>query len=216
MVVKKAATRAAAAIVVVVRARMVAVRVVVAVRAAAARVVVARARMEVLRVVMVRATAARVVVAKARVAGEMGDRRNRSNPRPNCHYLSLIQPHSAHVVQSAIRRRGRHLPSLHHRSSQCCQAAPPQPLPYTRSAARRTACRPTLLRGGGRYRMYGRAARDAFSAMLFLQTPPARSPHLSNHARLSFQATPHPSPASNLGRERLRPRIPPSLSSPCT
>ena len=135
MVVKKAATRAAAAIVVVVRARMVAVRVVVAVRAAAARVVVARARMEVLRVVMVRATAARVVVAKARVAGEMGDRRNRSNPRPNCHYLSLIQPHSAHVVQSAIRRRGRHLPSLHHRSSQCCQAAPPQPLPYAIGSA---------------------------------------------------------------------------------
>ena len=191
MVVKKAATRAAAAIVVVVRARMVAVRVVVAVRAAAAR----------------------VVVARARVAGEMGDRRNRSNPRPNCHYLILIQPHSAHVVQSAIRRRGRHLPSLHHRSSQCCQAAPPQPLPYAIGSA---------AYGMQTYFTSGRGAictvllRDLFSAMLFLQTPPARSPHLSNHARLSFQATPHPSPASNLGRERLRPRIPPSLSSPCT
>ena len=112
MVVKKAATRAAAAIVVVVRGRMVA-----------------------LRVVAVRATAARVVVARERVAGEMGDRRNRPNPTPNCHYLSLIQPHSAHVVQSAIRRRGRHLPSLHHRSRQCCQAAAPQAVPYAIGSA---------------------------------------------------------------------------------
>ena len=193
MVVKKAATRAAAAIVVVVRARMVAVRVVVAVRAAAAR----------------------VVVARARVAGEMGDRRNRSNPRPNCHYLSLIQPHSAHVVQSAIRRRGRHLPSLHHRSSQCCQAAPPQPLPYAIGSAA-YGMQTYFTSGRGAIPYVRRGLRVTFSAMLFLQTPPARSPHLSNHARLSFQATPHPSPASNLGRERLRPRIPPSLSSPCT
>ena len=192
MVVKKAATRAAAAIVVVVRGRMVA-----------------------LRVMAVRATAARVVVARERVAGEMGDRRNRPNPTPNCYYLSLIQPHSAHVVQSAIRRRGRHLPSLHHRSSQCCQAAPPQPLPYAIGSAA-YGMQTYFTSGRGAIPYVRRGWRDKFSAMLFLQTPPARSPHLSNHARLSFQATPHPSPASNLGRERLRPRIPPSLSSPCT
>ena len=127
MVVKKAATRAAAAIVVVVRGRMVA-----------------------LRVVAVRATAARVVVARERVAGEMGDRRNRPNPTPNCHYLSLIQPHSAHVVQSAIRRRGRHLPSLHHRSRQCCQAAAPQAVPYAIGSA--AYGMQTYLCGGGRRR----------------------------------------------------------------
>ena len=92
-------------------------------------------------------------------------------------------------------------------------------MPYVRKSEAARETRISVRETCASRSMVPMSMETRFQQWMFFYRPHPRALHISliTHGSLSHATRgKHPSPASNRERERLRPRMPPSLSFPCT